>query len=89
MTVSLAALPVEGERKNDFRSLCGLADCAERAMSLFAWPGRNPVPLCRTHREMVQAAVASMKAKRSEAYTEKDWLDWLEQYGKPHIVRGR
>jgi len=72
----------------DPRSLCGLLDCAERAFSLFAWPKRPPVPVCKLHRDAIIQAVDAMLNGETREFTQDEWVRWLKQNAKPHLLSG-
>lgn len=68
------------QRELDVRSLCGIKECAKKAQVLAAWPRRNPVPVCQEHWDIITFVVSSNK------YTPEQWLKWITDNGKPHIL---
>lgn len=69
------------------KALCGIKGCTERAFSLFAWPGRNPVPLCRTCRTKIVEVVNKMLNGEIPEWSPAQWLSWIKEHGKDHLFR--
>ena len=63
------------------RSLCGIKDCDEQALHLYAWPGRNPVPLCDGHADIVD------QLHQNNPMTPKQWMGWLNTHAKQYILK--
>jgi hypothetical protein len=72
------------QRELDFRSLCGLKGCDNRAITLIAWPRRYPVPMCQTCWDTVHYVVVTGKDGRT--LTTQEWADWIKSHAKPHIL---
>ena len=63
----------------DPRSLCGLKTCMNRATRLFAWPMRQPVPLCESCGDVVN------QLHLTEPRSPKEWLTFIKVHGKAHL----
>jgi len=73
----------------DSRTVCGIKDCNDRATSLFAWPKRQPVPLCATCRAKILDVVEQMVDGIIEEWSPDRWLAWIKEYGKDHLFSAR
>lgn len=71
-------------KKQDERSLCGVKECQDRASTLMAWPLRNPVPLCASHKNWVQTQIKAAQSGKIKI-GERDWLRWAKDNCKPHL----
>lgn len=73
----------------DSRTVCGIKGCTERAISLFAWPKRPPVPLCGTCRAKILQVVKDMLDGVMEEWSPDRWLSWIKEFGKDHLFSER
>lgn len=73
----------------DPRQLCGIKQCPERAFSLFGWPGRPPIPLCKTCGTKIKEVVQQMLDGVVPEWTPGQWHQWIKANGKEHLFSDR